>query len=100
MTEEKRCLSRWDRFTDSAFLREIAEDYDYVSGARETYDRLMEIASALSETVTTADYEEVLADHRRLVREIDVILNGEEGAARQASLCDLIPQIKELVEGE
>lgn len=42
------------------------------------------------------DYEEVLADHRRLVRQIDVILNGEEGAAKQASLCDLVGQISSL----
>ena len=38
------------------------------------------------------DYEEVLTDHRRLVRELDVIWNGED-AARQASLCDLVAQI-------
>lgn len=41
--------------------------------------------------LNTADYEEVLADHRRLVREMDVALSGEAGAAKQASLCDLIP---------
>jgi len=39
------------------------------------------------------DYEDVLKDHRRLVREIDVIMNGD-GAAKQANLCDLIGQIK------
>ncbi len=39
------------------------------------------------------DYEEVLADHRRLVRELDVALNGNE-AAEQASLCDVVAQIK------
>ncbi len=43
--------------------------------------------------VTAADYEEVLADHRRLVRELDVLLNGE-GAAPQASLCDIVSQVK------
>jgi hypothetical protein len=40
-----------------------------------------------------ADYEAVLTDHRRLVREIDVLLNGEAGAAKQASLCDVVAQI-------
>jgi len=40
------------------------------------------------------DYEEVLADHRRLVRELDVHLNGEAGAAKQASLCDIVAQVK------
>lgn len=46
--------------------------------------------------LTVADYEEVLTDHRRLVREIDVIINGEDGAAKQASLCDLVGQIGHL----
>ena len=36
----------------------------------------------------------VTADHDRLVRELDVLLNGEEGAAQQASLCDLVSQLK------
>lgn len=39
-----------------------------------------------------ADYEEVLADKRRLTRELDVLLNGE-GAAKQSSLCDLVSQL-------
>lgn len=38
------------------------------------------------------DYERVLADHRRLVRELDVLLNGD-GAAKQASLCDIVGQV-------
>src|SRR6185437_13401999 len=42
---------------------------------------------------TAADYEEVLAGHRALVRELDVALNGA-GAARQASLCDIVAQVK------
>lgn len=40
------------------------------------------------------DYERALADHRRLVRELDVLLNGEEGAADQASLCDIVAQVQ------
>ncbi len=44
-----------------------------------------------------ADYEQVLADHRRLVRELDVLLNGEEGAAKQASLCDIVAQVQHIV---
>ena len=44
--------------------------------------------------LTTKDYEEVLEDHRRLVRELDVLINGEAGAAKQASLCDIVAQIR------
>jgi len=47
-----------------------------------------------SGTLTAADYEEALADHHRLVRELDVALNGETGAAKQASLCDIVAQVK------
>lgn len=32
--------------------------------------------------------------HRQLVRELDVALNGEAGSAKQASLCDLVSQVK------
>lgn len=45
-----------------------------------------------------ADLEEALADKRRLTRELDVAMHGEEGAAKQASLCDLIPLAKRLRE--
>ncbi len=43
------------------------------------------------------DYEDVNTDKKRLVREIDVILCGKD-AAIQASLCDLIPSIRDLKE--
>jgi hypothetical protein len=32
-------------------------------------------------------------DVNRLVRELDVLLNGEDGAAKQASLCDIVSQV-------
>ncbi len=50
--------------------------------------------------MTAADYEEVLADHRRLVRELDVLLNGEAGAAKQASLCDIVSQVRQWHKGD
>ncbi len=37
--------------------------------------------------------EEVLQDHRALVRQLDVALNGA-GAAQQASLCDIVKQVE------
>jgi len=40
-----------------------------------------------------ADYEEVLEDQKSLVRELDVLLNGD-GAAQQASLCDIVGQVR------
>ena len=44
--------------------------------------------------LTIDDYKEVIADHKRLVHELDVALNGEHGAAKQASLCDIVGQVK------
>lgn len=46
--------------------------------------------------LTIEDYEKSFKDHQRLVREIDVIINGEDGAAIQASLCDLVGQIRSM----
>jgi hypothetical protein len=40
-----------------------------------------------------ADLEAIQADHLRLVRELDVLLNGDN-AAEQASLCDIVAQLK------
>lgn len=44
-------------------------------------------------------YEDVLADHARLVCELDVLLNGEDGAAKQASLCDIVAQVRQVMHG-
>lgn len=40
-----------------------------------------------------ASLGEVLSDLRRLTRDLDVALNGD-GAAKQASLCDIVSQVK------
>jgi hypothetical protein len=51
--------------------------------------------SPLPETaLTVADYKVMLEDHKRLVRELDVAINGEAGAAKQASLCDIVAQVR------
>lgn len=51
-------------------------------------------AKPVETTCSAADYEAVLTDHRRLVRELDVALNGD-GAALQASLCDIVAQVND-----
>ena len=50
-----------------------------------------------SDHLTFQDYKDVLDGHKKLVREIDVILSGEENAATQASLIDLMPQIRDIM---
>lgn len=51
------------------------------------------LPTVAGDELTIADYEAAFADHRRLVRELDVALNGED-AAEQASLCDIVQQVK------
>jgi hypothetical protein len=51
---------------------------------------------AIENGLTIADYEEVLADKRRLVRDLDCALHGEGNTAKQASLCDLIEPARAL----
>lgn len=43
---------------------------------------------------TAIDLQEVLDDKHRLTRELDIALNGD-GAVPQASLCDIVGQIKD-----
>lgn len=47
----------------------------------------------LDGNLTIKDYEEVIKDHLKLVRELDVLLNGEN-AAQQASLADIVAQLR------
>lgn len=70
-----------------------SEGWD-LSSPFEVYEYLDESAySKQAEELTIDDYKKVLEDHRRLVRELDVIINGEN-AAPQASLCDIVAQLK------
>ncbi|WP_343656371.1 hypothetical protein [Cupriavidus sp.] len=43
--------------------------------------------------LTVADYQAAFEDHQRMVRELDVLLNGD-AAAKQASLCDIVAQVR------
>ena len=46
--------------------------------------------------ITDAIYslQSVIDDNNRLVRELDELLNGEAGTAKQASLCDIVAQLR------
>lgn len=54
------------------------------------------LSGPIEAELTIADYQEVIDSHKAVVRQIDQIINGEN-AAPQASLCDLVGQIQELV---
>lgn len=76
---------------------EVEFDADSAIRYAKAGDQLIEDAK---QAVAVSDYEECLADHRRLVRELDVLLNGEDGAAPQASLCDIVGQVSSIVREE
>lgn len=40
--------------------------------------------------------EEILSDQRRLARELDVALFGQDGSAKQASMCDIVSAAKKM----
>jgi hypothetical protein len=61
----------------------------------EVPDGTADVVLASDYDTTVADYEEVLADKRRLTHEIDVLLNGKH-AATQASLCDIVGQLQSM----
>lgn len=65
-----------------------------LNGAQRTHATLDELVADVDQRIS--DYNECAADHNRLVRELDVLLNGEAGAAKQASLCDIVSQVKHM----
>lgn len=75
---------------------EMYAAYDAADSVRNGYRALLEAAPAV----------ECSDDINRLVRELDVLINGEAGAAKQASLCDIVAQVRKqglkvpTVEGE
>jgi len=56
--------------------------------------KAMEKHAELKVEEAVKNYEEVIEDHKRLVRELDTIINGVGGAAKQASLCDIVSQMR------
>jgi uncharacterized protein YfkK (UPF0435 family) len=70
-------------------LREMSEKLNIQSVSVKSLQPLLLEAADLLEA-----YEEVNEDKKRLVRELDVALNGENDAAKQASLCDIVAIVK------
>ncbi len=89
-------LAEWKKQFSNPFLEIATAKSGGMAWAKWGWQAALTYASTRpqqGEVATTADYEHTLADHRRLVRELDVALNGEN-AAPQASLCDIVHQVK------
>lgn len=68
--------------------------YTSPQGESDFLKSVVEIINSYTETKQYLnDALEVIEDHKRLVREIDIALNGSN-AAQQASLCDILGQIE------
>jgi len=73
----------------------------YVTALREAYTKGCESLQPLHDRIKelekeVVDYKEVLADKRRLTKEIDVLIN-KDNSAENPSLCDVFKSIKLLV---
>ena len=71
----------------------IAEIRQY-AGKNQGVDELLVEIDCLNEELNY--YKILQEDKRRLTRELDVAICGKEGAAEQASLCDLIEPARNL----
>jgi len=91
------------RTPESIGYIQVDTEHGYIFIAGEGVDDLMDGRHAVylqqipaRQSPSVSDYEEVLASHRELVRELDVLLNGDS-AAKQASLCDVVGQVAQIV---
>lgn len=64
--------------------------------AKKIYAKLKQSTPDSDDELTIDDYKDAFEDKKRLCREIDEILNGKDGMSKQASLCDLVSQIRDL----
>lgn len=93
-THAEFCFSGWGGKLDEierAVVENRAPNFDAVQTLTVKID-----TSAIQAEIdkAVAEFEAYRDEHRRLVRELDVALNGEVGAAQQASLCDLVAQVR------
>lgn len=68
-------------------LYDISDEMFKATRVKSILDEMTEVYAQLTA------YKEAQADTRRLVRDLDVLLNGQE-AAQQASLCDIVSQVQ------
>lgn len=76
--------------SDSPRVKEIRLRFNCFTGAHDRFSR-QEVRDLLG---AIDDLQNVADDHRRLVRQLDIVLNGEAGAAEQASLIDIVAQLR------
>lgn len=73
---------------DAEFARQLERELTALRAENEGLREKLEAAQDELDGYRRSD-----ASHKRNVREIDVVLNGEDGAAEQASICDILSQL-------
>lgn len=71
----------------------LTDSFDRKSEAADAWNNRADIVEQPYGELTIEDYKASFEDHKRLVKELDIALNGEYGAAEQASLCDIVSQV-------
>ena len=81
-----------EHWKENARLAQRFAEADKARAAKAEADK----ARAAKAEAERDDYKAAYEDTKRLAREIDVALHGEDGAAKQASLCDLVHPAAEM----
>ena len=82
----KRRIDAWPPSRYGETLIELSgSPAQYAAHAINSHDELVELLQA---------HCKAQDDGANLARELDVLLNGEDGASIQASLCDIVAQVK------
>lgn len=86
---------------NSSLQRLVDGEYRWTSTREKwnTWQAAVATAHQYPNGLALSDYEACLASHRKVVRDLDMIINGD-AAAQQASLIDLLPQVSKLVENQ
>lgn len=89
----------WSQLYTSAWLMKVGDELAYVE-LRMDLKRIEVDGERLDVHPAVADlldgFAQAQEDKRRLTRQIDIALSGEENAAKQASLCDMVPLANEV----
>jgi hypothetical protein len=92
-TNSKLDLKKMSQQIDDILAKETPESLNkWLLEQRAKFLNNSESTTVDSE-LTIADYEESFESHRKLVKELDTIINGDD-CAEQASLCDIVIQLR------
>ena len=87
-------LRIWNEHGEAVAMLEVKVLRQGQSTVKEVGERVVTGLVELQDQLASAN--EALAEKRKLARQLDLALHGPEGAAQQASLCDLVDPAQNL----